>query len=396
MFRYYKNTLLSLFAQVKLIHTAPGDYQQLCLDVQETLIRKISYVERNIKYLRACTKDYKKQLGDADSPLSKDEALHIKQQISVNREKIQDYQYLLQIFREVGDAIAFSYISKWDIKPLSLKEPSGFLSGKKGARLERAILRKLFEFGQVAILADLTNCLRYSDVVVPKDGYIYFLEAKSTAIKNQRTMRQEKKIEAISKYLLTDQTDELLGIKAKVIRVNWKSEEVHHRDKLNAVIKKAFRDGTSYVEVEKGLFYIVAVKFDKSVIYEVANKCAGLPIAAIVNEYKRHRERPYLPFTLTLDDPETLFRFYSGEFTIAIVVDDSVIDEHLAKFGYFRDSTADKLWPMKIVNSKQGDDQLEFIEIRKSLLVRVFTEFLSLKWLLAEITKTQAPEFIAG
>lgn len=160
--------------------------------------------------------------------LSKTEARELKNTIEHYKCLIDQYNYLLVIFRYIGDAIAFTYIDKWDIKPMAFKESAGYLSGKKGARLERKILRESFSMGVIAILNDLTNCIRYGDITVPRDGKVRILiEAKSgrKGRIDDRYERQREQAKNIINYLDTDQTQSLYGKEQTYLRVPLQSDE---------------------------------------------------------------------------------------------------------------------------------------------------------------------------
>ena len=150
-------------------------------------MKKITYVEGRIRKLKSSTKDLQKRLAlQQHVRLSKVEAQVIKDKISYYQNKIDEYQLLLVIFRQIGDALAFIYFDKWDIKPLAFKQSPGFVS-KKGLKQEMTNLRRIFALGRVALMNDLTNCLRYGDISVPKDGKMIIFEVKSSNRTNGRT-----------------------------------------------------------------------------------------------------------------------------------------------------------------------------------------------------------------
>lgn len=62
-----------------------------------------------------------------------------------------EYNLLFQ-YRSIGDAIAFTFIDRHDIKPQAEKELAGFISCKKGNRAKREALRMVFKSGGIAIL----------------------------------------------------------------------------------------------------------------------------------------------------------------------------------------------------------------------------------------------------
>ncbi len=136
---------------------------ELCLEIQEVLIQKISYIEGRVRRTRLEGESYRTQLRKkAFPPMSKESAQILKKKLTRSKEKTSEYQYLIYVFKLIGDGIAHIYINKWDIKPMSVKESAGFISGKKGSRLERKAFRKCITLTKrPLILNDITNCLRY-------------------------------------------------------------------------------------------------------------------------------------------------------------------------------------------------------------------------------------------
>ena len=264
MLAAYKKTLLDLFSKVQQLSTAPHHTAKLCLEIQEILIRRITYVERIISKLKAEIKEFRIELGTKRSVrFTKQEAEQIKQAIETDSYVIDRYNEHMFILKSVGDAIAHTYINKWDIKPMVFKESPGFVSGKKGSRLERQILRRTSEMGITVILNDLTNCLRYGDITVPRgDGPFMLIEAKSPNKKRKRlNERGERQLEAMNKinsYLASDNTQELFGIKGPFIRFSVKEEERNHISRLNELIEQGMNSGEAYDEIEEGLFYFVS------------------------------------------------------------------------------------------------------------------------------------------
>jgi hypothetical protein len=252
MFAYYKRSLVSLFGLVKTLSTNPHGESETCLAIQEKLLRHISHIERKIRECHASITNLNERLRTQQpTRITKAEAQAIRNVVSHSHHKIDEYRQLLTMFREIGDALAFAYIEKYDIKPLAIKEAPGFLSQKAGLRLELKALRTVFSLGHVGIMNGLTNCLRYGDISVPKDGTLRFLfEAKSGKYPNSRTQRQFTKARKVINYLTDDETDGLYGINGQFQRISLHSPEVHHRDQLNTLISSAMKNETSYAEVE--------------------------------------------------------------------------------------------------------------------------------------------------
>jgi len=388
MLRYYKHSLLDLFIKVQIVKEDPEMNQELCLTIQEILIKKITYIEKRIRTLKADIKACKKELRTKRfRPSAKRKSIEIKSRIKANQIRIKQYQGILSIFRDIGDALAFIYINKWDIKPMSFKEPSGFISGKKGARLERKCLRGTFEIGGVALLNDLTHCLRYGDITVPKEGFFLIFEMKSGRWKNIREKRQVNDLKNIYEYLLTDKTDKLYGLPGKMVRRPIHSDEVYHTKEINALINDSISKGLVFDEVEKGLIYFVATRYDKDLMDKGINLSRKKPILEHLNQMSFIGLGGYHPFTLSIRDPEALYNFYDGKLQIVVAVDPSVITEFFDQEGYdIRFLEKDYHNVMAISPKRLSATGPKHIFVGRHYFGRVFYEFLSLKWVLGELT----------
>ncbi len=210
-----------------------------------------------------------------------------KSAIKSQNSKLEGYKRVLHILKDVGDAIAFTYIDKYDIKPMRFKEASGFVSGKAGLREEWRLLRKIFEQGGIGILNDLTHCLRYGDIIAGQGNRLFAIfEVKSGTHRNQRAKRQFASINKLAGYLKTDTTHELYGMRGKFQRIAVCGEEAHNRKRLDSIIRQARKCGLSWEEVEPGLFYVVMYEPRMDWMTSVQQRCIGQPMLVIVNGFK--------------------------------------------------------------------------------------------------------------
>ena len=388
MIHYYKRSLLDLFEKVQILRGNPLENRKLCLSIQETLINKITYIEKRIRTLKEQTKACKRELRTKRSqPSAKEKSIQIKRHIKINLSRIKQYQAILLIFRDIGDALAFIYIDKWDIKPMSFKPPSGFISGKKGSRLERKCLRGAFEIGGVALLNDLTHCLRYGDITVPKEGFFLTFEMKSGRWKHTREKRQFNDLKNIQAYLLSDKTDNLYGFQGEIVRRPIHYDEVYHTKEINFLINDSISKGVVFDEVEKGLIYFVATKYDKDALGKGINLSRKKPILEHLNRMNFRELGGYYPFTLSIRNPEALYNFYDGKLQILIGVDPSIIEEFFDQEGYnikFLETDSNNL--MAISPKRLSPTKPEGLFVGRHFFGRIFYEFLSLKWVLSELT----------
>ena len=386
MLHYYKNSLLSLFRQIKIVKGNPQKYRKLCLSIQETLIKRITYIEKRIRTLKINIKICKKELRTKGAyPLAKEKSIRLKRRIKVNQSSIKQYQEILSIFRDIGDALAFIYIDKWDIKPMSFKETAGFISGKKGTRLERKCLRGAFEAGQVGLLNDVTHCLRYGDITVPRNGFFQVFELKSGRWKNTRENRQANALKNVHEYLVTDRTDKLFGVESEIFRVSIHSDAVYYTNEINSLINDAVAEGVAYTEVEKGLIYYVAIRFEKYSLDKVISLCRKQPIIAQLNQMKFLQMGGYYPVTLSIRDAEALYKFYDGQLNIMIAFDPSTIENVAEQRGYDIQFIKDSDHAMLISSKRPVPTGPQSIFVGRHLFGRIFNEFLSPHWLLNEL-----------
>lgn len=383
----YRRTLTELFRQLQHITTNRFAHGPACLLLQYELIKYITSVEGKIRSKKKAAKAIRKELGGQQCvPLKKEDAQRLKLKVKKIENQIEEYVKLISILREVGDGLAFTYLDRFDIKPMAFKSPPGFISGKDGGRLERQYLRHCFKEKKIAILNDLTNCMRYGDVtIICEESGPTISEVKSSSRVNARGQRQMDGLQKLGKYFREDVVEELYGFKGPITRIALDREEVHHREELNSLIALSIEKNTSlYKEVEEGLFYVVETE-QNTVLHEVLRKPSGTPNVAIINDLKQNNTA-YYPFTLSLKCPDHLFRFYEGEFVVLVVIDSDVITSTLLAHSLSLKFMDDETWPIAI--SKGSERQAPaVIKISSHFWGRLPAEFLSLKWFLDEIAK---------
>src|SRR4051812_291335 len=137
-----KKWLLVLFRELNELRAAPYKNRLLALKIQEQLLDRIGRAERLIRQIRRENKSIKKALAQRGT--DREAARKAKARHLAGEERIERQRRLISVLRSVGDSIAFVYGDRWDLKQMVLKEDSGFITGKRGTRLERKILRKSF------------------------------------------------------------------------------------------------------------------------------------------------------------------------------------------------------------------------------------------------------------
>lgn len=172
----------------------------LALEIQEELLKRVGRAEFLIRKTRLANKEIKAKLSRRGN--GREESKALKNRYSASETKIAQQKTLLNVLRSVGDAIAFIYGDRWDLKQLAMKEDPGFITSKRGTRLERMILRRSFALGATVVMNDLTHTLRHGDITVfrpdlwPKgESPFLLIEAKSGHGGNiHRAKRQEAAI----------------------------------------------------------------------------------------------------------------------------------------------------------------------------------------------------------
>lgn len=385
MISYYKNSLLEYFSQLNSILDNPyADIEKVKV-LQLKLIHKTIYIERKIKNNRTklvALKVLKRNLFP--NVESKTRSSTIKQQINNLNSKIDDYQYLLNILKKIGDGIAFSLIDKWDIKPMSFKESPGFISGKKGLRLEKKIFNYAFSKGFIALFNDLTLSIRYGDITIinPKFKLPIIIEVKSSLNKNKRIERQLESLNKINDYLITDEVENLYNTPGKMKRVVTHSKEVTHIDSLDKMISESLINRSSFKILEDGLAYYVATKISQQEIEEYLLQIKYKPTAILVNEFNNENNfKGYYPILLSIKEPLAKYMFLNNEIIIICFIDYDMISQYFILKGFEMSFENSSDYLFKLYNKKNDMT----LKVSRHFFYRLFTEFVSLKWILAEL-----------
>jgi hypothetical protein len=383
MIARYRPLLINLFTEAQRIHIDPFRFTTEYLNLQEILIQKITYVEQQIRRLKANIKALHKLLGSKGLGLDKDASKKAKNGIARYHVQLEEYQELLAIMRWIGDALAFSFLDRYDIKPLGFhKENAGFLSGKRGSRRERKIFRAVFNWGRIAILNDLTNCLRYGDITVfDKNGRYYIFEVKSSKNRSKRVARQVNEAERILEYLRTDHIDRLYGVEGDIQRVAVHAKPEYHISQINDLIVDAMAKGNCYKEVEDGLYYVATIKPDPETPKQISQRCTGKVIFVLVNP-KMYRGMAYYPLSLSILNPEALYLLCAGKLFIVIAIDVGVVEEKLEANGIRLEAISENEdYALSVRRIQPANGQPSEMKIGGHLFNRVFTEFMSLDWI---------------
>lgn len=319
--------------------------------------------------------------------MAKEEAAKVKKRISSLKAALEDYRNLIHAFKDIGDGLAYTYLNKWDIKPMSFKESPGFISGKKSNRLERRVLRGAFEANGIALMNDLTNCLRYGDLTIPRGDAFMLLELKSGKHRTERDARQMAASKLITGYLDNDVATGLYELPHPICRQSLTTQESDHLEALNKLISKS--DGNVFEVVEPGIVYGILRddNFDDlaPLMLEMSK-----PLCSIVNQSK-YQNTGYSPFTLSIKDPSHVMDFYEGLFTIVVVLDLGLMEQKLRSDGWIMTVLDDEDWMLHLVEANPEDIQPMESKASRHFFLRIILEFLSLEWFLREISSMPTP-----
>jgi hypothetical protein len=383
-FARHRYPLLQLIADVRRLKRAPNDVR-LCLIIQERLIVSIRRLERRYRSKTLVLKVSRTALNI--SGLSKAARQEGKLNIDQLCKLLEGLRDLMFIYRMVGDAIAYIYLDRYDIKPLSIKESPGFLTKKKGLRLELYFVRTALRRGRVAILNDLTNCLRYADITLPKkNGKADFAEVKSGKLRFPRDERQIEKLKEMADYLGIDKPISLYGYTdQKFRRVSLVRHPTEHVTEINSLLRRSRRSGVARKEVEAGLHYLVfrqGVTDPEMILGPLEGKIdrPSLLMLTTAREYWPS----YYSLMLSCRNPDDLLDIVFGEAFIWVVLSFGEVERQLQARG------------IRVENEPEGSDfQLTLThgpphegavsKIGTHFLFRLVTEFVSLAWLIDEI-----------
>jgi len=268
---------------------------------------------------------------------------------------------------------------------MAFKQSPGFISGKKGLRFECKILRLLFKQGEIAIMNDLTNCLRYADITVVTHGIPKLIETKKSYSDSPRVRRQLKDSRDMQQYLFNDVTTELFGPNMKVERSESQAEEKDNIERLNMLINKTLSKGEVFEKVEDGLYYFATIA---DYGYEhFQNRIAKMkrpPMVLFLNRFK-FENIGYYPFTLSIHNPETLFNFYCGKIVIMVLADRQVIYDKLSDHNLnVKFAHGEHVMSITRRDSTRRKSGLT-LNVSMHFLGRLAFEFVSLEWFINEI-----------
>ncbi|AQZ93451.1 hypothetical protein ACFSB1_12410 [Halopseudomonas phragmitis] len=384
MLKYYKRHIFALKDMLDAIDPSSEDFSPL-LEIQKYILERILGTEVRINKKKAELGGLKKSLRSNKN--GKERSIEIKSKISSVKKSLSGYKFLLYVWRCFGDGIVFKYVSKWNLKRLifevdspEIKKTSGYIGGKEGIEKEWQLVMSATEHNVPAILCDITNSIRHGDICLLGASDPHVIEVKSSSNTNKRVKRQIESIDKIHSYFESDVGS--IGGLDSMKRVAFPEEEKHHNSAINEVIRSLFDDKFCRVCPEPGLHY---VGIQTGVVTDYDNLFNGIeePLVYMLNQAKTDgRWDNYYPFTLSIKDAASLYRFLAGEVYLFVVVDGSILKSMFKSIGYDLDIVMSEDAGFIFSKMIDGYEEPFFYIASEHYVGRLGLEFISLKWFL--------------
>lgn len=384
MLKYYKRHILVLKDMLDAIDPLNDDFS-LLLKTQKYILDRILATELRISKKKTELVELKKSLRS--NRKGKGHSIEIKSKISNVKEALAGYKFLLYVWRCFGDGLVFKYVSKWNLKRLlfevespKIKQKSGNIGGKEGVEKEWKLVVSAIENNVPAVLCDITNSIRHGDICLLGESDPYVIEVKSSQNKNKRTKRQIESIDKIHNYFIND-VGTIGGLEG-MRRVALPQDEKHHSSAINEVIRSLVDEDLCKISPEPGLHYI-GIKTVATTDYDKLFVGIEEPLVYMLNQSKTDgRWDNYYPFTLSIKDAESLYRFLTGEVYLFVIIDASVLKSMFKDIGCHLDVVMSEDAGFIISKLAEGYEE-PFVYIASEHYVgRLGLEFISLRWFL--------------
>jgi hypothetical protein len=391
MLHKYKTVLTHLLQRLIDLEADRVGNRLIALEIQLKILKKIIVAEKFIRCLRQINKGIQRRLSDRSN--TKVQAAQLKTLRQRIADRIEQQMYLLWVYRNIGDSVAFIYGDRWDLKQYTLKQDAGFISGKTGLELEVQILKAAYERGGTVILNDLTNTMRHMDITLfradlwPDGGSpCLFVEAKSGKGGNKaRAERQKRAVRDITSYLFKD-TKQVEG--GSFHRVSPDTAAVYYGKFAAQMVMELRTSQWLLRSPEVGLQYLAvssecsAEDIDASIA--AANLKGAKTLMLDVNAFKRENWG-YYPYPLSFQNPGATFSFYNGEFVFLVFVDLDHINETLRQFELQIEVRKSSEYPWKLIYTGKDEQVREVTSFIGSYPIgRLASEFVSLDWLIRQ------------
>lgn len=379
---YYKKAIINLVSSVQDYYRKADENLQLCKNIQITLIEKIIYIEHRIRSLKGELAKAKIDLHKKhEYQLSKEQSALLKDRIKFFEGRIAEYHDLRSAFKSIGDAIAFTHLDEWSIKQFSQKEDVGFISGKAGFILEMQCFQLGFDRGIPTILHDITNSLKHGDIsFFLKGGKFISIECKSGNTRGQR--RAQRQVNDLREILQFLYTDERVKDGNKVHMVELRYSASRYSRTITELIEDSANKRGGSLNVENGLFYVVSQN-QNYLVKEISRITKNKEMYLFYLNGMKFNSIGYFPFSLSIVNPESVYRFFSDETRIVVLIDLEEFFDRLAEKDIgIEDADKDGY----IFRVFRKSDNFE-IYVSQYFFMRVPFEFLSISWFIDEVSQ---------
>lgn len=357
---------------------------ELLKDLNRAIIRAVLRTERDIARHKNQAKSLNTSLRN-DRP-NKEDASSIRRRIKSSKTRSENYTKQLWLWRLFGDAIAHLYLDKYAIKHTffetenyDVKPHAGMMGGKSGLVREVSVLLDALTHNVPAILCDCTNVLRYGDVCLLGNSDPYLIEVKSSARLNQRGKRQAASLKKLQDFLDTDAATNFRGNPGEVRRHTIAIPEHAHLNLLNECVDAAALHGGKAVSPERGLNYVAMYNSARTatVMAEMALR-EGVNIYCSWNDAKNASNWTYyVPFLLTIRNPQRLYDFIEGRLIIMIYMNANVLADHLSGDGWKALVLEDGDYIALCHHAESGG----VMALSRQMAHRIFYECTSIEWM---------------
>lgn len=286
--------------------------------------------------------------------VERNERIEIGNIINKRKDEIYDLKGNIIKIKDIMDALAYTIFSKFDLKWLGEGQSSGYISGKKGIEKELEVLHEIINDDKIAILNDLTNCIKVGDISEKQDDRINLIEVKTSGGKNHRIIRQEEKRQSFMEYLHNDTIENFNG---KNFRRLYTYKEENYLVQLNEMLDISINENVIIQEMEEGLYYSVMYKPENHNMIEMKDIIDNIkhPICYNLNIFKNEEDLTNNPFLNYFDNVIDYMNFIIGDLLIVVFLD----------FDILRNKLEEKDIIIKRINDDKWACELEFIIKRK-------------------------------
>lgn len=279
--------------------------------------------------------------------------------------------------KEIMDALAYTLFSKFDLKNLGFGENTGYISGKKGLEKEIEVLEELLTNGKIAVLNDLTNCIKCGDIMEQLYDRINLIEVKTSNGKNYRIIRQENKRKEIMNYLHNENIENFNGKHFK--RLYVKKQE-NYLDELNDMIDCAITENIVIEKMEDGLYYSVMFRPEKGDMQKLQDikKEVKKPIYFNLNVFKNSNDLTNNPFLNYFDDIIDYLNFMIGDLIIFVIVDLAVLEDRFKNEEMQVKLINEGIWKLAVEFYKNGN--VDEMKVSEHYFNRIGRDFLTLEY----------------